>query len=202
MRFQGLRAAALCACASVSGFAALAAPAPQMQSLAKALGGSWAVEETFAPSGDNADKIDAPKGGTGHGVEVWRSGPGGYTFMEEADDITPAGEVFIVGYMWWDATKKAFGGMECNSLWPQGCDPKSSLSRVSLSWDGKRLVVDFKSGKDPSKLVWHEVFSDITPTSFLQTADVGQPDGSLKRWMTVHARRIAPAQKSGSAESR
>jgi hypothetical protein len=34
------------------------------------------------------------------------------------------------------------------------------------------------------------VFTDITPTTFVQTADIGQPDGSLKRWMTIHAKRI------------
>ncbi len=42
----------------------------------------------------------------------------------------------------------------------------------------------------PEKLVWHEVFSEITPTTFLQTADVAMPDGSMKRWMTIHATRI------------
>jgi hypothetical protein len=174
-------------------------PAPEMQSVEKALSGTWAVEDTFAPMGDNADKINTAKGGTGHGVQVWRSGPGGFTFMEEERNVTPAGEVYIVGYMWWDATKKAFGGMECNSQWPQGCDPKSSLSRVALSWDGKQLVVDFKSEKDPSKIVWHEVFSEITPTTFLQTADVAQPDGTLKRWLTIHARRTAPAESNAEA---
>jgi len=55
-------------------------------------------------------------------------------------------------------------------------------------------VVDFKSDKDPTKLAWHEVFSDITPTSFVQTGDIGQPDGSLKRWVTIHATR-EPATK-------
>ncbi len=30
--------------------------------------------------------------------------------MEEEHNFTPAGEVFIVGYTWWDATRKRFGG--------------------------------------------------------------------------------------------
>jgi hypothetical protein len=165
-------------------------PSAEMESLARALTGKWTISETFAPLGANSDSIKTPKGGTGHGWEVWRSGPGGFTFMEEERNFTPAGEVFIVGYMWWDATKKAFGGMECNSQWPQGCDVQSSLSRVSATWDGKRLVIDFKNDKDPTKLDWHEVFSDITPASFVQIADVGQPDGSLKRWATIHATRL------------
>lgn len=165
-------------------------PTPEMQSLAAALSGRWEITEAFTPSAANADSAGTPQGGAGHGEEVWRSGPGGFTFMEEAHDFTPAGEVFIVGYMWWDATAKKFRGMECNSQWPSGCNVKASLSLVDLAWDGKALTVDFKDAKDPKKLVWHEVFSEITPTSFLQTGDVGQPDGSLKRWVTIHARRV------------
>lgn len=164
-------------------------PSAQLQSVERALAGTWSIEETFAPSKRNADSVQTPEGGQGHGVEVWRSGPGGFTFMEEEHNYTPAGEVYIVGYMWWDSTKQKFGGMECNSQWPQECDPKSSLSLVSLSWDGKRLVVDFRDEKDPARLAWHEVFSQITPTNFVQTADIGQPDGSLKRWATIHATR-------------
>lgn len=166
-------------------------PSPEMRSLERALSGAWAISERFEPLGDNQDSIGTPHGGVGHGVEVWRSGPGGFTFMEEERNHTPAGEVFIVGYMWWDATKKAFGGMECNSQWPNGCDLESALSRVSLDWDGRRLVVDIHDRKDPARLIWHEVFSDITPTTFLQTADVAMPDGSMKRWATIHARRVA-----------
>jgi hypothetical protein len=165
-------------------------PSPEMLSLTKALAGTWAVEDTFAPLGDNQDSISTPKGGRGHGVQVWRAGPGGFTFMEEEHNYTPAGEVFIVGYTWWDATRKRFGGMECNSQWPKGCDLTSAMSLVDLSWDGKRFVVDIRSEKDPKKLVWHEVFSEITPTTFLQTADVAMPNGSMKRWMTIHATRI------------
>ena len=165
-------------------------PSPEMRSLTRALAGTWAISERFESMGDNQDAIGTPHGGVGHGVEVWRSGPGGFTFMEEARNHTPSGEVFIVGYIWWDATKKAFGGMECNSQWPNSCDLESALSRVSLDWDGKRLVVDIHDQKDPAKLIWHEVFSDITPTTFLQTADVGLPDGSMKRWATIHARRV------------
>jgi hypothetical protein len=161
-----------------------------MLSLEKALSGNWAITEKFAPSKDNADSINTPRGGNGRGTEVWRSSPGGFTFMEEAHDYTPAGQIYIVGYMWWDAIKRSFGGMECNSQWPQGCDPKSSLSLVALSWDGKQLIVDFKNEHDPTKLAWHEVFSQITPTSFVQTGDIGLPDGTLKRWVSIKAKRL------------
>jgi hypothetical protein len=165
------------------------APPAALASLAKAFSGRWLITEKFEPMKENPDAISTPGGGVGHGEEVYRSGPGGFTFMEEERNVSPSGEAFIVGYMWWDETKKRLAGMECNSQWPQGCDVQGALTQVSLSWDGKQLVVDFKNPKDPGKLVWHEVFSDITPTSFLQVGYVGQPDGSLKKWVTIHATR-------------
>lgn len=175
--------------------AAQAGPAPPaaLVSLAKAFSGRWSIAEQFEAMTGSPDAINTPSGDTGHGEEDYRSGPGGFTFMEEEHNFTPDGEVFIVGYMWWDATKNQLAGMECDSQWPQGCDLQSALSRVELTWNGKTFTVDFMSAKDPSKLAWHEVFSDITPNSFLQVAYVGQPDGSLKKWATIHATRIADA---------
>ena len=133
--FKTLAGVLMFGAATIATVAAAGAPtpAPQMQSLATALSGRWAITEQFAPSTDNSDSISTPNGGVGHGEELWRSGPGGFTFMEEAHDFTPGGEVYIVGYTWWDATQKRFGGMECNSQWPEGCDVKSALSQVALS---------------------------------------------------------------------
>lgn len=37
------------------------------------------------------------------------------------------------------------------------------------------------------KMVWHEVWSDITATSFTQTGDMGEVGGPLKRALTIHA---------------
>ncbi len=56
-----------------------------MQSLAKAFEGKWRIEEKYEP-----DEW-TPNGGTGYGEEVWRRGPGGFTFMEEVHDHGPTG---------------------------------------------------------------------------------------------------------------
>jgi hypothetical protein len=166
-------------------------PPVALTSLARAFTGRWSITETFEPMNKNPDAISTPGGGMGHGEEVYRSGPGGFTFMEEEHNYAPTGQAFIVGYMWWDKTKDRLAGMECNSQWPQGCDLQGALTQVSLSWDGQQLVVDFKNPKDPGKLVWHEVFSNITATTFLHVGYVGQPDGSLKKWVTIHATRAS-----------
>ena len=175
-----------------------AAPPEALASLAKAFAGRWSFTEQFEPMAQTPDAISTPVAASGHGEQVYRLGPGGFTFMEEEHNVSPQGDVYIVGYMWWDAAQKRLAGMECNSQWPEGCDLKSALSLVSLSWDGKTFVVDFRSSKDASKLAWHEVFSDITPTSFLQEGFVGQPDGSLKKWVTIHATRIVETDASAA----
>lgn len=133
---------------------------------------------------------EMPKGAEGRGEEVWRSGPGGFTFMEEAEDHTPFGEVFLTGFMWWDNADKKFRGMLCTSQNRSGCDPQGSLNDVHLSWDGKQFIVDIESRQNGKTMLWHEVFFDITPTSFTQTGDGGEAGAPLKREVTIHATKV------------
>lgn len=176
-------------------------PAPEMLSLAKAFSGKWSITEKFEPA--SLAKPDVPRpaikaastGGEGYGEEVWRSGPGGFTFMEKEHNHSPLGEFSLVGFMWWDSTTKSFRGMECTSGNPHGCDVEDSLKGVSLKWDGKQLVVDMKFMENGKKMAWHEVFFNITPTSFTQTADMGEAGAPLKRWVTIHATKIAENTK-------
>jgi hypothetical protein len=52
-------------------------PSPQMQSLTNALAGKWSTTYAFTPATPTAaDSV-------GKGEEVWRSGPGGFTLLEE-----------------------------------------------------------------------------------------------------------------------
>jgi hypothetical protein len=160
-------------------------PAPQMLSLAKAIVGKWSISETFEPSeGDS-------KGGVGYGEEVWRSGPGGFTLMEEERNHTPRGEVFLIALHWWDREKGAFRGLLCTSGDPQGCDLETATG-AAIQWDGRKLVIDMAfSQKNGKKRFWHEVFTDFTANSFTQTGDIGEAGEPPKRWITIHATRVA-----------
>lgn len=155
-------------------------PAPEMQSLAKAFEGTWRITETYEP-----DEW-TPNGGTGYGEETWRRGPGGFTFMEEVHDHGPGGESFGLALAWWDKAK-GLQGVWCAGENPKGCD--INPSNVS-KWDGKQFVFDTEFPRGRKTFAWHEVFSDITPTSFVQTADIGEKGGPLKRWLTIKATRI------------
>src|SRR5690348_15813504 len=60
-------------------------PAPEMQSLTKAFEGKWRISEKY-----EHDEW-TPNGGVGVGEEVWRRGPGGFTFMEVVHNISQIG---------------------------------------------------------------------------------------------------------------
>ncbi|HEV2401467.1 MAG TPA: hypothetical protein VGS27_31315, partial [Candidatus Sulfotelmatobacter sp.] len=154
-------------------------PAPELQSLAKALKGNWSTAYEFAPGGMS------PTGGTGTGDENWQTGPGGYVLMEEEHVRAPSGEMFLIAFHWWDKTTNRLRGMLCNNSGPAACD-FSTYSNSSLKWDGKQLTIDMEFPQNGKKMTWHEVWSGITATSFTQTGDMGEVGGPLKRVLTIH----------------
>lgn len=160
------------------------APAPQMQSLEKALGGAWSTAYDFAPGGM------APNGGSGAGEEVWRIAAGGFVLTEEEHVRGPAGEVFLFALQWWDKTTNSLRGMLCNNSGPAACD-FSTNSNATLDWDGKELTINMQFPQDGKKMLWHEVWSGITATSFTQTGQVGEVGGAAKRAVTIHGAKSA-----------
>jgi hypothetical protein len=84
--------------------------------------------------------------------------------------------------------------MECNKQLPYTCDLNGALNDVTMKWDGKEFTIDeLETSPDGKKTIWHEVWSDITPTSFTQTGDMGVPGGPFSRVMTIHGTRVAAA---------
>jgi hypothetical protein len=164
-----------------------AQPPAELQSLMKALSGKWAVSVKFGPS------KEMPKGFAGTGEEAWRSGPGGYTLLDEEHFPTAFGEVYLLGIIWWDSQTKSFHGMECNNQLPYGCDLKGGLNDITMSWDGKQFIIDEWETHGGKKTLWHEVWSGITPTSFTQTGDVQVPGGATTRFFTMRATRMPDA---------
>ena len=162
-----------------------AGPAPEMQSLAKALKGNWATTYEFAPGGIS------PTGGAGTGEENWRTGPGGYVLIEEEHVRAPSEEVFLIAFHWWDKTTNSLRGMLCNNSGPAACD-FNTYSNSSLSWNGKQLTIEMEFPQGDKKMLWHEVWSGITATSFTQTGEMGELVGPLKRAVTIHGTKLAP----------
>ena len=158
--------------------------AAELDSMMKALSGKWSLNVKFEPN------AEMPNGFASHGEENWQPGPGGYELLEEEHVPTPSGDVFLLGIIWWDSNAKSLHGMECNNQLPYTCDLKGALNDITMSWDGKQFAINEWETHDGKKTLWHEVWSDITPTSYTQTGDVEVPDGTTTRLFTAKATRM------------
>jgi len=155
-----------------------------MQKLTAALAGRWAIRQTFEAS----DTM--PNGSVGQGTEVWRPGPGARSLVEDIHTRVGDREFSGLGVVWWDGQAQGFRVMWCGSANPRGCVVMSKLA----SWEDGQFVVRDEFERDGRKIVYREIFSDITPGSFTQTIYQGVPGGELKRTLTIHATRIAAGQ--------
>jgi hypothetical protein len=169
---------------------AFVAPTP-LATLAKALSGKWQLHVRFEPSSATARAIE------GSGAESWSPGPGGIGLIEQEHIPSPEGDAFLLGVIWWDGTTKQLAGMECNSHLLFTCDLKGALNDITLNWGGKRFQIDEVETHDGKRTVWHESWTDITPTSFVQTGNVTQPDGTTVRVMNIRAHRVKELQTLG-----
>jgi len=156
-----------------------------MLSVIQSLSGRWAVEVIFEPS------PDAPNGAQGKGEEFWHAGAQGLTLIDEENIRVPPLDVHLLGLLWWDSATKQFHGMECVNQNPHACDPKAALNDVTITWDGKQLTIDqIQTSPTGKKSQWHETYSNITPTSFLQVGESGEIGGPFKKVVTLRGTRI------------
>ena len=158
-------------------------PASDICSLTEALSGRWSLNVKWEPDSEN------PNGLVNSGEETWRSGPGGYTLIEEEQIRFPKqnADAYLLGIIWWDQTTKSLHGMECQNMLPFTCDLKGALNDITMTWDGNQFVIDEIENKTS---LWHEVWSDIKPNSFTQTGEYGPRGGALKRLFTMQGKRI------------
>jgi hypothetical protein len=168
-------------------------PPPEIQSLEKALVGRWSTTYEFEPGAMTPNAK-----GTGSGEELWRTSPGGFVLMEEEQIHTPSGVMFVFAIHWWDKSTNSLRGMLCNNSGPAACNV-DTYSNSTLKWDGKQLTIDMQFPEHEKKMLWHEVWSDISPTSFTQIGDVGEVGGPLKRAVTIHGTKNAE-HAPGSAD--
>ena len=110
-------------------------PSPEMQSLTKAIAGRWSTEITYGPESPSSPKK------VSHGEQVLRSGPGGYTLLEEERIGTSSGEQFLLALHWWDNEAKQFKGLLCNNSGTGACNV-DTFYNSSLVWDGQTLSID------------------------------------------------------------
>jgi hypothetical protein len=152
-------------------------PGPAAQNL---MLGTWVIRVKYEPG------PKMPKGGAAVGSEVWRSGPGGRSVIEEYQEKGDAGEIRGLGIAWWDEKAKGRHVLWCDSDNPEGCHPMADVAR----WEGDSLVSTEESESSGKKVVSREIFTDITPTSFTQILKSGPSATDLKTTITIHATRV------------
>ena len=112
-----------------------------------------------------------------------------HALIEQEHFPSPQGNTFLMGVIWWDRTRNQLGGMECNSYLPVPAISRGDSRDITISWDGRKFQNDELETHEGRHTVWHEYWTDITPDSFTQTGDVTEPDGTTRRFMTVHGNR-------------
>ena len=159
--------------------------ASQMERLIHALAGEWSTEETYEPSDLT------PKGGSGHSRDSYRVGPARLSLIEEYHGDGVAGKSWGIGTIWWDAAAQGFHFVWCDSFaLDKGCRFSSHLG----SWDGSDYVATDEHEVSGKNAFEKEVWSDFTSNSFRQTLYVGDSPDTLKRFMTIRAKRIMKRQ--------
>ena len=154
--------------------------------------GTWAFKAEYAPT------KEAPKGGVGEGIEVWRTGPGGYSIIEEYHEKNARGEVHGLVTLWWDQDLQGLRFVWCDSTNPRGCEPSKNVAK----WDHRRLVYREDREENGKKITHQEVFEDITPASFSQILSEGPAGSALERVLTIRASRISEASTKISSPPR
>jgi hypothetical protein len=153
-------------------------------SLAHTLKGRWT---TLVYAGESTSGVPD------HGEQVWRTGPGALVLMEEEHVARQGGDMYLMALHWWDRSTNSLKGMLCNNSGSGACNVESYY-RSKLNWDGHRLTVDLVFPQGPKMMLWHEEFADFTADSFTQTGDMGEVGGTLKRVLTIHAKRVGDVQ--------
>ncbi len=161
--------------------------APEMEKLAKALSGTWNIRIVLEPS------EQMPKGGKGHGEEVWKVGPGGSSLIEEYSSTGDEGEISGLGVFWWDRDAARFQVTWCDSTSITGC---SVMKRGARS-RADEIVLEDEWQDTGKQFTFREVFSNITKNSFTQTIYQGETAGMLKKVVTISATRKDENPRAG-----
>ena len=157
---------------------------PEIEKLVKAFSGTWSIVIKIEPN----ERL--PKGGGGHGEETWRPGPAGLSLIEEYHSTGDEGEQFGLGVIWWDKDAQRYSITWCDNGNPAGC----AVVKHGANWERNQVVVMDESENAGKKLVFKEVFSDITESSFTQTLYQGELSSDLKLLLKITATRKTTPQ--------
>ena len=153
-------------------------PAPEMEKLIKALAGNWLIQEKVFPG------PFAPQGGSGRGSESIKRGPGGFSLLMDYQG-SALGPFTGHGVATWSPATKQYETAWVDSFTPGG------IFTMTGKWEGDKLVftgVDMSTG---SPLQTRHTYSNITPTSFTYTMEMGPSADKMQKFMEMQYRRTS-----------
>jgi hypothetical protein len=154
---------------------------PPIERLIHALSGEWSAEEVYDPS----DLL--PAGGKGRSRDSYRAGPARLSVVEEYHGDGVTGKSWGTGIIWWEAQDHGFHFIWCDSY---ALDRGCIVSSQQGTWNGDDFVLTNVRQVSGKQVFEREVWSSITPNSFVQTLYVGEAPDKFKRFVTITARRV------------
>ncbi len=153
-------------------------PAPEMEKLTKALTGNWLIQEKVFPG------PFAPQGANGKGSESIKRGPGGFSLLMDYQG-SALGPFTGHGITTWSPDTKQYETAWVDSFTPGG------IFTMTGKWQGDTMVftgVDMSTG---SPLQTRHTYSNITPTSFTYTMEMGPSADKMQKFMEMQYRRTS-----------
>jgi hypothetical protein len=159
-------------------------PSPEIEKLGKLFNGRWNV------SGNIQDEMWVKGGDEGSGVEVTRSGPGGFTCISDSKmNFKKFGPMLGHGVIWYDESKKAFQGIWCDNGGPTCMSPGDG------KWDGDKLVFLGEMPMGAQTIPMRQTYKNLTENSFEWFMETGDGQGNWKPEMSLKYRRAAHTSK-------
>jgi hypothetical protein len=105
------------------------------------------------------------KNGKQIGSEYWHCGLGCYSIIEDYYSTSPTDTLQGTGIVWWDSAQNYFKVTWCTNKNTDGC----LSSEPGSAWKDDSLFLYFSSIVEGKKIIYKEIFSDFTRSSFTQT---------------------------------
>jgi hypothetical protein len=125
-------------------------PTAEMQKLMSTFRGTWSTAEKH----ESSPMMPA---GNSKGTATFRSGPGGFSLVEDYKEIGGMGFQGL-GIFAWDPQKQAYTGYWCDSMSPNGCADSGAGK-----WQGADLVYEGEADMGGQKVKMKSVYTDIKP---------------------------------------
>jgi hypothetical protein len=161
-------------------------PSPEIQKLATMMSGRWTTREQFFASASVAQN------GSGRGMDVIHSGPGGLSLVSEYNSSGSSGKFSGLGVILWQADLESY-----LLYWTDNIAPGMLLLRGN--WQGDKLVFSGDTTSGGSTVYIKQTYSDFTKSSFTFTEESAVQGGPLQQDVEV---RFTRAETKGHTSHR